>query len=111
MGEKFGIEELKDIISFGAELGNGLGKSLEDDKITLGDAVNFIPALTAIPSAISGFSDVKKELDDLDEAEKEELLSYFRNKFDIPQEQTEAFVEDALKIAVTIYEFAKTWFF
>ena len=105
-----GIDELKDVVAFGAELGNAIGKSLEDGKITLTDAVNFVPALTSMPAALSGFGDVKKELDDLDAQEKEQLISYFQSKFDIPQEKTEAFIEDALKIAITVYGFAKTWF-
>lgn len=100
----FTIENTKELLTAVLELGNAFGVSLEDGKISLGDLTNFIGAAQAMPAAIGGMGEIKKELGDLDEAEKAELLAHAVDTFDIPQEKVEALVEVSLKAGFMILD-------
>jgi len=105
-----GIGELKDVIAFGAGIGNALGKSLEDGKISLGEYVNFIPALLDFPAAVQGFDKVKAEILDIDPEEKIELEQFVKDRFDIAQDDAEEFIEDAIGVALDVFEFVNKHF-
>ncbi len=90
------ITETKDVVLLGISLGNALGKSLEDGEFNWTDAIGFIPALTKVPAAISGISQVKNEIMDMDPQEKQELKSMVIDEFDIPQEKTEEIIEASI---------------
>jgi hypothetical protein len=89
-----GIKELKDVVYAGLKIGEALsdGIGIED-----------IGALTSLPAAIAGISDVPAEIADLDEAEAEELKQYVKDNFDIPDDKLEAFIEQAVETVVKIY--------
>jgi len=90
-----GIEELKDVvkaaISIGEALSDGIG--LED-----------LGALLDLPAAIDGISEVPEELSDLDETERAELQAFIQSEFDIPDDQVEEFIEQAIIWAFSTYE-------
>jgi len=105
-----GIKETKELIKFASDLGEGIGKSLEDNKWTIGDIYNFVPAAQSAFAGIGGVDQVLEELKDLDEAEKEELKDYVVEEFDIPQDEAEEYVEKAISIALDIWFFVKKFF-
>lgn len=102
-----GIQESKELIAFTLKLGNGLGASLEDGKLSFTDAPKFMDAMMAAPAAFQGISEVPAEMKDLDEAEKAELIAYAKTEFDIPQDKVEELVEEGLSLAIAIYNFVE----
>ncbi len=96
MGQ-FGIEETKDVVLAVTAFANAVSSALEDDKISLGDLPLLIGVATKLPSAISGISEVPKELNELDEAEKNELLVLVQEELDF-QGDVEEVVTKALII-------------
>lgn len=89
-----GIEELKDVVKLGLDIGEALvdGIGIED-----------ISALFSLPEAIAGISNVPDEIADLDEAEKAELQEFVRAEFDIPNDQLEEFIESAIAVVLELY--------
>lgn len=108
--QQLGIQETLDVIRFSASFGNGLGNILEDGKFEWSEVLEFVPALTKLPTAVSGIGNVSAELLDLDETEKQQLYDTVVNEFNIPQDRTEDFIEDALKQALDLFSFVQKWF-
>lgn len=102
--DKVGIKESKEVLDFVLALGNAAGVSLSDGKIGLEDLSNFFGALTVAGPAFEGIQDVVKEFKDLDKEEAAELVTYVKEKFDIPQDDIEAMVEKGLAAALLIGE-------
>lgn len=105
-----GIEELKDVVRFGASFGNAIGNSLEDGSVGIGDIVHFIDPLMKVSAAISGIEQVPQELADLDPAEADELVALVVEDFDIPQDDAEVFVEDTLRQVAGLFEYLSKYF-
>lgn len=106
-----GIQDLKDVVAFGAKFGNGIGESLSDDgKITLGDMANFMPAVLSVPAALEGIENIPAEIKDLDEAELVELVAFVDEEFDIPQDDAEEFIEESLHVASVVLAYVKKYF-
>ncbi|NOY58907.1 MAG: hypothetical protein GXO75_08225 [Calditrichaeota bacterium] len=105
-----GIQETLDVIRFGLAVGNSLGKALQDKKFDVADLLYFVDSLTKLPSALSGFEKVPEELKDMEEAEFEVIKETIAKEFDIPQDNIEPIIEDAIKIAVVILVFLKKHF-
>jgi len=97
-----GIDELKDVIRFALKLGTAIASAKEDGKIGWTDAAAFVPALVALPAAITGVGDVMDEIRDIDENEKTELHQMVRDEFEIPGDQVEQVVEQAFLVALEI---------
>lgn len=107
--EKVGIQETKDLIKMGAAFGEAIYEAGKDSEWTLGDYKHFLPVLGDVIPAVSGIEKVPAELKDLDEAEKQELFSYFSEEFDIPDDLIEAFVENALETAHNVFIGVDLW--
>jgi len=90
-----GISELKDVLKAGISIGEALA-----DGIDIGDIV----ALMDLPAAIDGIKEVPAEVADLDEAELEEINDFIKTEFDLPDEDLEAFIEEALSWALSTYK-------
>jgi len=99
-----GIKETKEVLAFILSLGNALGVSMDDGKIDLGDVVNFFDVLKTAPAALTGLDSLVGEISDLDKKEKDELVSFARNKFQIPQKDVEKFLEGALDLAARLFD-------
>lgn len=104
------IKELKEVVDFAVELGNGIGDALADGKITIGDVGDFLPAARAAMPAFSGISNVDDELMDLTDEEVGELARHVADKFDLPQDKAEKIVEDAVDVGLRIFLFVKNNF-
>lgn len=97
----YGIEELKDAVKAVCSLGNAIAASLADDgKITLGDATKFIGVVISLPAAISGIQEVPKELADLTEEEKLEIITLVETELEVGDKAEEVTV----KILNIVYE-------
>lgn len=102
-----GIKESKELIKGAISALNGLGKSLEDGKLSLSDSVHFLQAARDLPAALSGSSTVFDELVDLDDAERKEIMDMIEKELDLPQDQAEQYLEAALKLLVSAADLLK----
>ena len=106
--ESYGIVESKQVLKFGISIGEAIDLSLENDKIGLEDAMNFYDAVLAAGPAFDNIAMVPKELGDLDQGERDELLAYAKDEFDISDDKLEAVVEEALTTALQVYKLVET---
>ena len=106
--QKFGIENLKKIVAFGCDLTKQINQSLEDGWQWT-DAISFVDEIATIPGVVKSIPAVKQELSELSLAEREELLNYIVEKFDIPNDKVEAFVEHAVAIAISMVALVEEW--
>lgn len=105
----YGVDETIEVIEFGFEFSDAIQRSLKDDgKITFKDSLNFASALFSYgPRAISGIQMVPKELSELSEEDREEILSYFEGRFDLTNDQLEAAVEKSLRVVLELVNLVK----
>lgn len=97
----YGIEETKDAIKAICGIGNAVSAALADDgKITFSDYPKFIGPIIKLPAAISGIAEVPKELSELTEQEKQELIDLVEGELEVGEKAEEVTV----KILNIIYE-------
>jgi hypothetical protein len=98
---KLGIENLKKIADIGLVLGNFTSNLIEGEKASWVKVLATLPNLVlGIMGSVSVFKDleqVKLEFVDLDEAEKEVLVSYIEAKLEVSNEK-------AKKITIIAFE-------
>lgn len=97
-------KETKEVVEFLLTLGEAVGMSFQDGKISLGDAVYLFDTVQKIGPALSDIGKIPAELAAWQEADSKELIALAAD-FDIPQDSIEAVVKDAIKIAVPVIEF------
>lgn len=99
-----GIKDVKEVLKTGIQIYEGIDKSLEDDnKISIWEYTNFIPAIMSMRDAINGISDVPKQLVDIDEAEAEELKAFMRDQLDLSNNDTEKIIEDLFTLIMDMF--------
>jgi hypothetical protein len=107
MSNKMGIENLKAlltvIVSF-IVVGDKMGHE-SNWNARLSHLFGLIPQLTGLSGIV--WSQIDDEIKDLDLAEKEVLLTTFKEKFDIIDDKLEAMIEEALSLATEIGVFVK----
>ena len=81
MGQ-YGIEQTADLVIAIAAFANAGASALEDDKITLSDLPLLLSPAMKLPAALSGISEVPRELGELDEEEKNQLLVLVSEELD-----------------------------
>lgn len=97
---KLGTQDLEEAVDFAFNLADGIEKSLEDGKISLGDSPKFLKSLMSAPKAIEGINNVPVEIADLDEFELARIVDKVKARFDIDDDNLEIYVEDAFEHAV-----------
>ena len=104
--QKIGITNLKPVIAFGIELGN-----VADKMGRAKGSIRYLPLfelfdeLTALGSV--DFSQVRKEIEDLDSSERSELNSFLKSNFDIVDDRLEGVIEDSLEVIEQAYALVK----
>lgn len=106
--QNFGIENLKKLVGFGCDLTKQMAESLADGWQWT-DAFAFIDEISAIPGVVKSIPAVKQELTDLTAEEKEELHMYFVERFDVPNDKVEVFIEESLAVAISIISLVEQW--
>lgn len=96
------MKELQEFATFLCEVGNGLGKSLEDGKVNWSDSLNFTAALLTAPNAIMGISQVSLEYFDLNDADRSTLNIHIATTLDLPQDKIESIVENVISVALQL---------
>jgi hypothetical protein len=103
--EQYGIETIKKAVEAGVIVLNTAGKVYEDGKIDLSD-LSFAPELIApITTMITlDYAVISAEFSDLSETEMKELVEYFKEKFDIPQDHVEAWIKATIDSIIAIID-------
>ena len=96
------MKELKELVFLGLELGNAVGKSLEDKKLDLADAVYLWPVLQAAPAAVEDASKALAEAKAASPSDWAILVEEAKVKFDLADDDKEKAVEAAMDAAVCL---------
>lgn len=96
----FGIDNLKKIVKFACGFTKQAATALADG-FQWTDVFGFVDEMAEVPGVVKSLPAVKQELADLTPAERAELHAYLVEEFDIPNDQVEAFIEDAVEFALS----------
>jgi hypothetical protein len=78
-----GIKETKELLRFVFSLTNAIKESYSDGDLDFWDAKNFVEPLSMLGDALDNIDEVLPELQDLDENEISELVSYVLDELGI----------------------------
>lgn len=102
MTEKRSTDDIEKVLSFVLSLAQGVGKSLADGRISVWDLAYFFDSLLLAMPAIRSLPGAIKDMDDLDEKEKDDLLEYIDENFDVDTDHVDELVKKGLQAAVAI---------
>ena len=95
--EKRGIEETKDVLDFVFSFVEAVGKAKKDGEMSWSDARYFIDPVKKLFEAVDDIEDVLPEIEDLDDAEYDELVAYVKEKWDYDEENLDWVVDTAIE--------------
>ena len=95
--EKRGIEETKDILDFVFSFVEAVGKAKKDGEMSWSDARYFIDPVKKLFEAVDDIEEVLPEIEDLDDAEYDELVAYVKEKWDYDEENLDWVVDTAIE--------------
>lgn len=101
MAGQYGVENLIKLIDLGTDTAEQVGEVLADGKFQWTESFKFIDEFAQIPGVVKAWPEIKKEAGELDEEDRLVLHAHVKQKFDIPNEEIESFIEDALLNALT----------
>ena len=104
--DKLGVDNLKKAILAVIKLAEKIDKNLADDgKITLWEALGIGGASVGdLVFVIKNASIIDDEFADLDEQEREEVLSFIKSEFDLQNDKLESIIETSLVIIMQLNE-------
>lgn len=104
MSEQKGVGELKEVLVFVVALIQAVVESVEDGKVGLTDLLKFFKAFRKAGPAFKGISNVRAEIKDLSDAEKDELSKYVADELKISNAVIEAYIEQALALVISLLD-------
>ena len=104
-----GTENIKKALALVIKIGTDLAKGLEDKKLTLAEYIGLGIDLLDAPSVVKSWANIKVEVADLDSTEREELLEWIKNEFDIPDDKIEKQIEASLDVLESIGKLVDTF--
>jgi hypothetical protein len=94
------MKETTDLVMAVISLANGVGQAVADDgKIDVTDTVYLIEFMGSLPAAASGAEKIPGEIENMTDEQRTDLIALVKAKFDIPQDNVEEVLEDALTVA------------
>ena len=97
MAEKRGIEETRDIIDFVFSFVEAVGKAKADGEMSGSDARYFIDPVKKLFEAVDDIEEVLPEIEDLTDAEYDELVEYVKGKWNYDEENLDWIVDTAIE--------------
>lgn len=105
-----GVENLIKYLDFGFAWSKQTAEILEDKKVNLLELRKYLDEVLMIPEIARKWTDVRAEIKDgLDDADRTRLYSHFQQKFDIPDDELEAWIEDAVMFAFSGQRLVERW--
>ena len=101
---KLGIDKIKEVLKSGFTIGMAVVGAMEDKKINLKDLPHCITIATQLPKIVKNKDEFIAQAKDLDAEEKIELQQYCKDEFDIPNDETELFIEDCFDWCIRGYD-------
>lgn len=95
--EKFGIENLKKLASFGVSVGKSISDDLSDGKFTFQEGLALLPQLMSVPDIINSKDAIIEEAKDLSIEEVGQLVAGIEGA---TSENVVGIIEDALTFIV-----------
>lgn len=99
--EKLGITKLRAAIIFALSFTQKTAAGAQDG-FDWTDVSAMIPDLLQVPAIVQSSKELVAEFKDLDEEERNELSAEISTMFDLPNDQTEMYIEEALKATLYI---------
>ena len=100
--DKFGTNEIKDFLTFGFVLADAVIKITEDgDYDWIDDSITAIKALIKAPEAFNETKLLIKQLGEISEEEKLDLIFWAGKEFDIADDGIEDIIEDAISMVIS----------
>jgi len=103
MSSTHNINHLKTLLLFVFSLGDVTAQVLEDGKFEWQEGLSYIPPLTQLPNIVQSLPELPKELADLEASEREELIVFVKEKFDLENDALEQLIEAAFEFLVDTY--------
>ena len=97
MAEKRGIEETRDIIDFVFSFVEAVGKAKADGEMSWSDARYFIDPVKKLFEAVDDIEEVLPEIEDLTDAEYDELVEYVKGKWNYDEENLDWIADTAIE--------------
>lgn len=91
-----GIENLKESLLRVCQFGNLLAKDLEDHKLSIKETIGLLLALRKFSFIFKNWQQIKKEFDDLDATEREQIKEEIAKELELPNEKIEAIINSAI---------------
>ncbi len=98
------MKETKEVILFLVALTNVLADVLEDKKISLAEAFQFVPVLLKVQPALNGIEGVKDEILNMDEAGKNELVAQIEEDLEIDNVKAKEIAKQSIDVALAVVE-------
>lgn len=86
-------KEVVEVMEVGFGIKKAYDETMEDGKITVGDALNLRYVVEKLPAAIKGCDTIPDSFQQADEEDKKYFATYFKDKYDIADDVLEVFVE------------------
>lgn len=104
--ETFGVKETIEVLTFGFDFSEAVQLAKANDgKVDWKDAGLFFGlAVGSLPKAISGIQNVPKELSELSQEERDEIVMYFSDRFNLTQDKLEELIEKTLKLVLDLVD-------
>ena len=104
--EKYGIENIKEVITFVVALVKAIKRVLEDGKINGADVIRLFGAFLKAPKAIIGFKLVFEEIKDISEAERQELIIFITSDLGLTVESADKWLSHLLTTGLKLHHMA-----
>jgi len=102
--------QLKELLVFGFDIQDAFVRSLGDDgKFTGADAANFLPVLPSAIKAFDGLGNPWERYKLLTPEEKQDLIGYAQQRFDLPNDELENLIEQTFLEIYGDYRLAMKW--
>jgi len=102
-----GIEKLTEATMIAVSLAEGIDERLEDGKFTWLEGVTLIPKVIKVGYIINNAKDIWLEVQDLDEAERQQIVATLEEELDLSNDNIEIMVEQAWAVLIALSSYVK----
>jgi hypothetical protein len=103
--QQIGVKETREAVDFFATLITSVVDTVGDGKVNWYEFAKFTEAARKLPAAVGNYKAIPAEIDDLDDAEVQELIKTFSEALKLEDIQLELFAERGVSIAIAITAF------
>lgn len=102
MAEKFGIENLKEVVLFGVRIGKQVAEDLKDKKMSIAEILALVPPIMQIPTFLEKKDLIVQEAEDLSVAEVDQIVAAVKSEQVLTKQDVIDTIKDSLNIVVSV---------